>query len=152
MHGETAAAIQPTVVAGAAGELEEGVAGARRAVTEPWQLRDRAGLPSDPELDAVVLAGGELAWRAGPVAKLPGLCHGAPGTGYAFLKLYRRTGDERWLDRARRFAMHAIGQSERALEADGRRKYSLWTGDLGLTVFLWDCVRAGSEFPTLDVF
>jgi hypothetical protein len=144
---------------------EDGLAnwlGAPKAAGQPWRVQHcigapgmvsaLAGLPPDPELDALLVAGGELAWRAGPVAKLPGLCHGAPGVGYAFLKLYRRTGDERWLDRARRFAVHAVGQSERALEADGRRKYSLWTGDLGLAVFLWDCVRAGSEFPTLDVF
>jgi hypothetical protein len=57
-----------------------------------------------------------------------------------------------WLERARRFAMHATLQSERALAADGRRKYALWTGDLGLAVFLWDCVRGVSDFPTLDVF
>ena len=97
-------------------------------------------------------AGAETTWRAGPLAKLPGLCHGAPGAGYAFLKLFARTGDVRWLDRARRFAMHGILQGERALATDGRRKYSLWTGDLGLAMFLWDCVRGAPDFPTLDVF
>ncbi len=35
------------------------------------------------------------------------------GNGFAFLELFRRTGDELWLDRARRFAIHAIEQSER---------------------------------------
>ena len=111
-----------------------------------------ADLPPDPQTDALLLAGGALIWRAGPVAKLPGLCHGAPGAGYAFLKLHRRTGEAVWLHRARRFAMHAIGQSERALLADGRRKYSLWTGDLGLAVFLWNCIDGAADFPTLDVF
>ena len=47
------------------------------------------------------VAGGELTWRAGPLAKGAGLCHGTAGNGYAFLKLFERTGDERWLDRAR---------------------------------------------------
>ena len=57
----------------------------------------------------LLLAGGELTWRAGPLAKGPGLCHGTAGNGYAFLKLFERTGDELWLDRARAFAMHAAG-------------------------------------------
>ena len=49
-------------------------------------------------------------WEAGPLAKGYGLCHGTAGNGYAFLALHRRTGDARWLERARAFAMHAIGQ------------------------------------------
>ena len=56
--------------------------------------------------------GGELTWRAGPLAKGSGLCHGTAGNGYAFLCLYRRTGERAWLERARAFAMHAIGQWE----------------------------------------
>ena len=47
-------------------------------------------------------AGGELTWRAGPLAKGAGLCHGTAGNGYAFLTLFERSGDERWLGRARR--------------------------------------------------
>ena len=31
-------------------------------------------------------------------------------------------------------------------------RYSLWTGDLGFAIYLWDCVRANAQFPTLDVF
>jgi hypothetical protein len=124
----------------------------QHCVGAPGMIGALAGLPHDAAVDSLLLDAGELTWRAGPVVKLPGLCHGAPGAGYAFLKLHARTGDERWLDRARSFAMHAVRQSERALAADGWRKYSLWTGDLGLAVFLWDCVRAAPQFPTLDVF
>ena len=49
----------------------------------------------------LALAGGELTWRAGPLAKGPGLCHGTAGNAYAFLVLHARTGDELWLERAR---------------------------------------------------
>lgn len=49
------------------------------------------------------------------------------GNGSAFLKLYARTADGRWLDTARRFAMLAIDHCERALTKFGQRKYSLWT-------------------------
>jgi hypothetical protein len=102
--------------------------------------------------DDLLLAAGRLAWSAGPTVKHPCVCHGAPGTGYAFLKLHARTGDARWLDRARRFAMHAIAQADAAAALHGRRKFSLWTGDLGLALFLADCLRPGSAFPTLDAF
>ena len=105
-----------------------------------------------PDIDALLLQAGQLVWRAGPTTKLPVLCHGAVGAGYAFLKLYSRTGDGTWLARARAFAMHGVVQAERACAQHGQRKYSLWTGDLGLAVFLWDCIRGGSELPTLDVF
>jgi len=113
-----------------------------------------ADFPKDPRwpIDALLQSAGELVWDAGPPIKLPCLCHGAAGSGYAFLKLYARTGDDRWIARARKFAMHAIERSDRALAKYGQRKYSLWTGDLGLAIYLWDCIRATAKFPTLDVF
>jgi hypothetical protein len=109
-------------------------------------------LPSDPETDALLLAAGELIWTAGPLAKLPSLCHGAPGSGYAFLKLHVRTGDTTWLDRARAFAMHAIAQNARYVAQHGMRKYSLWTGDLGFAVYLRDCIDGAARIPLMDVF
>ncbi len=60
--------------------------------------------PGDEELTELLVAGGELTWQAGPLAKGAGLCHGTAGNGYAFLKLFERTGDELWLERARAFA------------------------------------------------
>jgi hypothetical protein len=95
----------------------------------------------------LALAGGELTWRAGPPAKGPGLCHGTAGNGYAFLTLFERTGDERWLDRARRFAMHSIAQVERARVEHGMGRYSLWTGDLGTALYLADCIDGGGALP-----
>ena len=108
--------------------------------------------PRDEELTALLEAGGELTWRAGPLAKGPGLCHGTAGNGYAFLKLLDRTGDERWLDRAQRFAMHAAEQVERARAEYGRGRYTLFTGDLGAALYLQSCLDADSAFPILDVF
>jgi hypothetical protein len=120
----------------------------------PGIINSLAEFPNDARwpIDALLLQAGELVWDTGPPIKMPSLCHGAAGSGYAFLKLYARTGDERWLHRARRFAMHAIDQYDRALEKYGQRKFSLWTGDLGLSIYLWDCIRATAKFPTLDVF
>jgi hypothetical protein len=103
-------------------------------------------------LDALLLEAGEATWAAGPLAKGSNLCHGTAGNGYAFLVLHARTGDTRWRDRARAFAMHAIGQFEEETARHGRLRHSLWTGDIGLAVFLWDCLRGTARFPTLDVF
>jgi hypothetical protein len=106
----------------------------------------------DDSLDDLLEAGGEAIWRAGPLAKGPQLCHGTSGNGYAFLKLFRRTGEPKWLDRARAFAMHAVLQFERELAEHRRPWFSLWTGHMGLAVYLWDCVEGTDRFPTLDVF
>jgi len=110
-----------------------------------------ADLP-DASLDELLIAAGDATWQAGPLAKGANLCHGTGGNGYAFLKLFRRTGDQRWLDRARAFAMHGIRQTWRDREHYGQLRYSLWTGDLGFAIYLWDCIRATAAFPTLDVF
>ena len=101
-----------------------------------------------PFLDAeLAVAGGELTWQAGPLTKGAGLCHGTAGNGYAFLALLERTGDERWLVRARAFAMHAAAQMQRSRSEHGRGRYSLWTGDLGTALYLADCVAGGGELP-----
>jgi hypothetical protein len=74
------------------------------------------------ELDPLLLAGGEAIWAAGPLAKGSNLCHGTGGNGYAFLVLYQRTGDIKWLRRAQAFAMHG---SEADEAAHGQLRYSL---------------------------
>ena len=108
-----------------------------------------------PYLDEeLLLAGAELTWRAGAHGdeKGAGLCHGTAGSGYAFLKVFARTGDERWLERARRFAVHALGQVERKRAEDGRGRYSLFTGDPGVALFAASCLDADPRFPILDAW
>jgi len=106
--------------------------------------------PRDEQLTELLIAGGELSWRAGPLAKGPGLCHGTAGNGYAFLKLFERTGNELWLDRARAFAMHAAAQVERMRNTHGRGRYTLWTGDLGTALYIQSSISAEAAMPTLD--
>jgi len=110
-----------------------------------------AGLPG-PALGGLLLAAGEAAWAAGPLAKGANLCHGTGGNGYAFLKLFRRTNDPCWLERARAFAMHGMEQCEHDALRFGQLHHSLWTGDLGFAIYLWNCIRGTDEFPCLDVF
>jgi len=107
---------------------------------------------STPELETLLADGGRYTWEAGPLAKGSNLCHGTGGNGYAFLKLFKRTGDAAWLERARAFAMTSIEQCREAREEHGRGRYSLWTGDIGLAIYLWDCLTGRPYFPTIDVF
>ena len=99
--------------------------------------------------EELLLAGAELIWQAGAHGdeKGHGLCHGTSGNGFALLKAFARTGDERWLERARRFAVHALGQVERLRAANGRGRYSLWTGDVGTALFAAACLDARRALP-----
>jgi hypothetical protein len=158
----TAAILRETAV------VEDGLAN--------WPPRRRPGLPgpdgqirlqwcagapgmmisAGPYMDEdLVLAGAELTWRAGPhgLDKGAGICHGTAGNGYALLAAFARTGDDIWLERARRFAMHALEQVERGRSERGRGRYSLFTGDIGAALFAADCIESRSSYPvvgTLD--
>ena len=150
---------------------------ARTAVVENglanWPPRDRPDLPgpdgqirvqwcagapgivigaSDYLEEELMLAGAELPWHTGPpsLEKGASICHGTAGNGYAFLKAFARTGDERWLARARRFAVHALDQVRRLRRESGRGRYSLWTGDLGVAVYAADCLDGRSAYPIID--
>jgi hypothetical protein len=101
----------------------------------------------------LLLAGAELIWQAGAHRdeKGHGLCHGTSGNGFALLKAFARTGDERWLERARRFALHALAQAERIATENGRRRYSLFTGDVGTALFAAACLDLDARYPIIDV-
>jgi hypothetical protein len=103
-----------------------------------------------PAMDAMLIGAGHAIWKAGPLVKGYGLCHGTAGNGYAFLKLYQRTGDPLWLQRARSFAAHSIAQRDRMRQQYGQGRYTLWTGDPGLAVYLWHCLDGRAELPALD--
>jgi hypothetical protein len=104
--------------------------------------------------EELLLAGAELPWHTGPpsLEKGPGICHGTAGNGYAFLKVYWRLGHELWLERARSFAMHALAQVHRLRRERGQGRYSLWTGDLGVALYVSDCISTTGIYPVLDEF
>lgn len=104
-------------------------------------------LPED-----LLLGGAELTWRAGPLTKGAGLCHGTSGNGYALLRAHAITGDGVWLERARRFAMHALEQVERTRAEHARGWFTLFTGDIGTALFLRSCLDADPRFPTMDIW
>jgi hypothetical protein len=117
--------------------------GAPSVVAGAWEYLD----------EELLLAGAELIWQAGPHRdeKGHGLCHGTSGNGFALLKAFARTGDERWLERARRFAVHALAQAERIAAAEGSRRHSLFTGDVGTALFAAACLDVDPRFPIIDV-
>jgi serine/threonine-protein kinase len=62
--------------------------------------------------------------------RMADLCCGSGGRAYAFLALFRRTGDEIWLRRAKRFAEHAL----RDLDPDASDAHRLYKGALGVAL------------------
>jgi hypothetical protein len=162
LHERTVALLRATArVEDGAANWPAGLHAARPGAT-PWLVQWCHGAPgivtavadlpagASPELDALLVAAGETVWRAGPLTKGYGLCHGTAGNGVALLKLYRRTGDAAWLARARAFAMHALVQRDRMRRQHGLGRYTLWTGDAGLAVCLWQCLDGDDRLAGLD--
>lgn len=105
------------------------------------------------QLDELLKKTGELVWQAGPLLKGANICHGTAGNGYAFLYLYQRTGESIWLDRARKFAVHAVEQCQKDRLRYAQGRYTLWTGDAGLAIYLHHCLRPDqAAIPGLDLF
>ncbi len=119
--------------------------GAPGMITSLARLGER-----DDAHGALLDAAGELVWEVGPSSLNAGLCHGTAGNGFAFLALFSRTGDERWLERASAFAMHAIAQVGRLRAATGRGRYTLFTGDLGAALLAAACLTLDPAFPGID--
>jgi lanthionine synthetase-like protein len=111
-------------------------------------LRDTA--PADKAWGELLLAAGRLVWEAGPLRDAPGLCHGTAGNAYALLALWRRTGDEQWLERARAFAQHAAAQVEWTATRVGHGRHSLFTGDEGVALCLASCIAGDERLPVAD--
>jgi lantibiotic modifying enzyme len=131
-------------LAGADGRIRlQWCTGAPGIVAGAWEYLD----------EELLLAAAELIWQAGAHGdeKGHGICHGTSGNGFALLKAFARTGDDRWLERARRFAVHALRQAERLRAANGRGRYSLWTGDVGTALFAAACLDADARYPIIDV-
>jgi hypothetical protein len=97
--------------------------------------------------EELLLAGAELVWRAGApgIEKGHGICHGTSGNGFALLAAFERTQEAVWLDRARRFAVHALAQAARM---PGR--YSLFTGGAGTALFAAACLDGDPRYPVLE--
>jgi hypothetical protein len=106
--------------------------------------------PEDEPWTDLLLRAGALVWDAGPLRNAAGICHGTAGSAYALLALWRRTGDERWLARARKLALHAAWQADSRADRLGRGWHSLYTGDEGVALCLAACVSGDGSLPVAD--
>ena len=48
------------------------------------------------------------------------------------------------------FAMHAVEQVERMRSEHGRGRFSLWTGDIGVALYVDSCLTGDARVPTID--
>jgi hypothetical protein len=119
--------------------------GAAGVLTGMWDAA-----PDNDAWGELLLAAGRLVWEAGPLRDSPGLCHGTAGNAYALLAVWRRTGDEEWLERARAFAQHAAAQVEERAARLGHGRHSLFTGDEGVALCLASCLVGDERLPVAD--
>ena len=89
------------------------------------------GVPDAETWDLLLLQAGELTWRAGPLAKGVAFCHGTAGSAHAFLHLFARTGDERWLAGRGPLRCTASSRWNRNARRTARAAIRYGTGDLG---------------------
>jgi eukaryotic-like serine/threonine-protein kinase len=91
-----------------------------------WIAADRR-FPGDGHLDIAERAG-ITTWRSDE--RQPSLCCGLAGRGYALAALHRRTGDAKWLTRARATCDRAAAAASTVPDA----AWSLYKGDLGVAL------------------
>lgn len=105
-------------------------------------------------LEAAVEAG-EVVWKRG-LLKRVGICHGISGNAYVFLSLYRVTGDEKYLYRAKAFACFLQDKAQKLL-SDGKmhggdHPYSLFEGMGGMAHLFLDMIEPSqARFPAYEL-
>lgn len=114
----------------------------------PGVITSFAEFPEFPE--NLLIGAANLIVAAGPLKKPFGLCHGNAGNALALLKVFKRTGDEYWLDSARALLSHAVHQSDVEFVRHGHRHPGLFTGDLGLAFALAEAEAGTANFPMID--
>lgn len=92
-------------------------------------------------------------WRHGLLRKGPGICHGIAGNGYAFLLMYRLTGERKYIYRASKFMDFLSTDTFLDGARTPDRPYSLYEGLAGTVCFLVDFLNPQtSYFPFMDIF
>ncbi|XP_076939675.1 lanC-like protein GCR2 [Bidens hawaiensis] len=118
-------------------------------------LAKAAKVFGDEEFYKAAVEAGEVVWERG-LLKRVGICHGISGNTYAFLSLYRLTGDAKFLYRAKAFAafLHeksAILISQGTLHS-GDNPFSLFEGVGGMAYLFMDMIEPlEARFPAYEV-
>lgn len=97
----------------------------------------------------------DVVWTRGLLQKGNGLCHGIGGNAYCFLILYRATGNDIYLFRARQFALSAEDPQVEKYQRTPDHPWSLFEGLAGLMCLYTDLVVGQPEmavFPAVEIF
>lgn len=96
----------------------------------------------------------EVVWRRGLLHKGPGICHGIGGGGMVHLMMYRLTREQKYLQRAKKFADFLFTQQFRFESDTPDNPLSLFEGWAGTVCFMADILApARASFPLFaDVF
>ena len=112
--------------------------------------------PGDREFRDAAIEAGEVVWKNGLVKKV-GLTDGVSGNAYAFLSLYRLTGESIYEERAKAFSCFLYENASRlATEGQaqhaGSNAYSLFQGLAGTACFWFDLLAPNnSRFPAYEL-
>lgn len=113
-------------------------------------------LPNDDrEFRDAAIEAGEVVWKSGLVKKV-GLGDGAAGNAYAFLSLYRLTGETIYEERAKAFASWLYHNAREMMNVPTSggvdHTYSLFQGLAGTTCLWFDFLAPeNSRFPGYEV-
>ncbi|XAR73432.1 hypothetical protein NMG60_11007397 [Bertholletia excelsa] len=110
---------------------------------------------SDREFRDAAIEAGEVVWKGGLVKKV-GLADGASGNAYAFLSLYRLTGESIYVERAKAFASFLYHNARKLTNIEHSRgddnDYSLFQGLAGTACLWFDLLApANSKFPGYEL-
>lgn len=110
--------------------------------------------PSDRDFREATIEAGEVVWKSGLVKNI-GLADGTAGNAYAFLSLYRLTGEDEYLERAQAFSSFVYHNA--ALTAEDHiggddHDYSLFHGLAGIACLWFDLLEPeNSRFPGYEI-
>lgn len=110
--------------------------------------------PKERDFREAAIEAGEVVWKSGLVKKV-GLADGVAGNAYAFLSLYRLTGDVLYEERAKAFASYLCCDAREHLNMarqEAEHDYSLFRGLAGPVCLLFDIVSPiDSKFPGYEI-
>lgn len=110
--------------------------------------------PKERDFREAAIEAGEVVWKSGLVKKV-GLADGVAGNAYAFLSLYRLTGDVVYEERAKAFASYLCHDARELVSAtmgEAEHDYSLFRGLAGPACLWFDLVSpVDSKFPGYEI-
>ncbi|KAK6785476.1 hypothetical protein RDI58_018931 [Solanum bulbocastanum] len=118
-------------------------------------LAKAAKVFGDDEFLEAAREAGEVVWRRGLLKRI-GICHGISGNAYVFLSLYRLTGKEEYLYKAKAFACFLHDRAHtficEGIMHKGDHPFSLFEGIGGMACLFLDLVEPfESRFPAYEL-